>query len=106
MLVGASYRDLDGKVDSSRLLRFSVVVLSFNIPVLGVAVVVSLDLNVTPDVADLTGVVTTGGVLTTGFTFGASSSLSDSSLDSSSLDDSVSSFLGGVTVVRDWRNRL
>lgn len=93
MLVGASYRDLDGKVDSSRLLRFSVVVLSFNIPVRGVAVVVSFDLNETAEVADLTGVDTTGGVVT-GFTFGASSSLSDSSLDSSSLDDSVSSFWG------------
>ena len=104
MLVGASYRDLDGKVDSSRLLRFSVVVLSFNIPLRGVTVVVSFDLKVTPEVADLTGVDTTG--VLTGFTFGASSSLSDSSLDSSSLDDSDSSFLGGVTVVLDWRKRL
>lgn len=41
-------------------------------------------------------------VVAAGFTF-VSSSVSDSSLlDSSSLDDSDSSFLGGVTVARDW----
>lgn len=62
---------------------------------------VSLALVVVPLAVDLTGDVTTG----VGFTFGVSSSLSDSSLDSSSLDDSDSSFLGGSTVVLDWRNR-
>lgn len=75
---------------------------SFNIPVRGVTVSFRRDEAV---VADLTGDVTVGG-LVTGFTFGVSSSLSDSSLDSSSLDDSDSSFLGGVTVVLDWRNLL
>jgi hypothetical protein len=87
---------------SSKLLRLSEAADSLKIParVLLVGVVEAAAV-----VADLNGVVEVLVVELTvvvGFTF-VSSSVSDSSeLDSSSLDDSDSSFLGGVTVARDW----
>lgn len=104
MLAG-SYRDRDGvegKLDSSKLLLFSVVAESLRIPVRDVT------LGAVVEVGDETlGVDRTGVGVTVGFTFGASSSVSDSSsLDSSSLDDSDSSFLGGVVVVLDWVRNL
>lgn len=97
-----SYRDL--VEESSKLLRFSEAVESLRAPeradkLLGAVV----------DVGDETalGVVRMGVVVTDGFTFVDSSSVSDSSsLDSSSLDDSDSSFLGGVVIGGwdCWRN--
>ena len=83
----------EGKEDSSKLLRFSVAVLSLVNPVRnGDEVGVSLDLNEEVAVVDdRIGVATTAG-----FTFVSSSVSDSSSLDSSSLDDSVSSFLTGV----------
>lgn len=92
---------LDGKEDSSKLLRFSMAVLSFVNPVRnGEDVGVSLDLNdEVAVVEDRIGVATTAG-----FTFVSSSVSDSSSLDSSSLDDSVSSFLTGVVAV-GWELR-
>lgn len=95
----------EGKEDSSRLLRFSMAVLSLLNPVrngddVGVSVDRSDDAAV---VEDRIGVVTA-----LGFTFVSSSVSDSSSLDSSSLEDSVSSFLTGVVVVGccwDARNR-
>lgn len=95
----------EGKEDSSKLLRFSMAVLSLFNPVRsGDEVGVSLDLN-EEEVAVVDDRIE--AATTAGFTFVSSSVSDSSSLDSSSLDDSVSSFLAGMVAAGccDWRNR-